>query len=94
MGLCSFFHSSVILWLTHLLQKFSAHPSNSLPAPSGKQLLSTGCTYDGQVCLWDFTKGVLLARASAQTELMASAFTSDGTIVTAGKEHLKVRWLM
>eukprot|EP00967_Tisochrysis_lutea_P051649 scaffold63847_cov15-Tisochrysis_lutea.AAC.2 len=41
------------------------------------------------VCLWDYQKGVLLARASAQAEIMAATFAADGSIASAGKEHLK-----
>lgn len=44
-----------------------------------------------QVCLWDYQKGVLLARASAQAEIMAATFAADGSIASAGKDHLKVR---
>ncbi|KAF5827696.1 WD40-repeat-containing domain protein [Dunaliella salina] len=59
-------------------------------SPDGKQLLSAGSSYDGQVCLWDYQKGVLLARASAQAEIMAATFAADGSIASAGKDHLKV----
>lgn len=53
-------------------------------------LLPHAVLLPGQLCLWDFQKGVLLARASAQTEIMAAIFTADGSIVSAGREHLKV----
>jgi len=46
--------------------------------------------FPDQVCLWDHAKGVLLARASAQAEIMSALFTAEGCIVSSGKTHLKV----
>jgi hypothetical protein len=62
------------------------------PRPAGKLLASTGAGHDGQVCVWDWRAGALLARQSLQGDVAAAAFTEDGlNLIAAGKGTYKVR---
>ncbi|GLI61045.1 hypothetical protein VaNZ11_003198, partial [Volvox africanus] len=64
----------------------------------GRLLVSTGESYDGQLCVWDWQAGVLLARQHTQAEVQRACFAeelaagaSGFTITTVGKAgHFKV----
>ena len=69
------------------------HPPSISHAPSpGKMLVSTGCSEDGHMGVWDWRTGLLLARQP----LLAgggirACFTEDGScLISTGKEHFKV----
>lgn len=69
----------------------------------GKLMASTGASYDGHLCVWEWRSGVQLARqplnavgggsgAGGSGGGLSACFTEDGScIVTSGKEHFKVR---
>lgn len=53
--------------------------------------MSSGASYDGQLCVWDWQGGQLLARVAAQAEIRGASFSDCGTaLISVGKEHLKV----
>ncbi|CAL1378866.1 unnamed protein product [Linum trigynum] len=56
-------------------------------SPDGERLVSVG----GYINLWDWKKGVLVAKLKASSSAISSvSFTANGKfIVTAGKKHLK-----
>ncbi|XP_073388817.1 uncharacterized protein [Physcomitrium patens] len=66
-------------------------------SPNGKHLVSVGVPSDGQVCLWDWRSGTLLAKSRASTTSQpacALQFASDGSFfVTGGVKHLK-HWVI
>ncbi len=62
----------------------------------GRLLVTTGESYDGQLCVWDWQAGVLLCKQHAQTEVYRACFVDEAaastTIATIGKSgHFKVR---
>ncbi|KAI8476446.1 MAG: hypothetical protein J3K34DRAFT_510027 [Monoraphidium minutum] len=60
-------------------------------SPDGRLLATTGAQYDGQVCLWDWRSGQLLARQALQGEAAAAVFTEDGSnLIGVGKGAYKV----
>ena len=63
----------------------------------GKHLVSVGFPHDGYICLWDWQKGLLVAKLKSSLSCSAIAsvsFSLDGKlIVTAGKKHLKF-WMI
>ncbi len=60
--------------------------------PAGRLLLSAGAAHDGQLCLWDWAAGALLARVAAHVAVLGSALSADGgLLLCGGKEQLKVR---
>lgn len=44
----------------------------------------------GNMCVWDWQGGNLLARVAVQAELVGTAVTDDGGIVCAGTKDIKV----
>ncbi|EFJ44957.1 hypothetical protein VOLCADRAFT_118543, partial [Volvox carteri f. nagariensis] len=60
----------------------------------GRLLVSTGESYDGQLCVWDWQAGVLLARQHTQAEVWSLTLPSgrgrDGPL-TAGQASLTPR---
>ena len=63
----------------------------------GKHLVSVGFPHDGYICLWDWQRGLLVAKLKSSSSCSAIAsvsFSSDGKlIITAGKKHLKF-WMV
>lgn len=62
----------------------------------GRMLVTTGESYDGQLCVWDWQAGVLLCKQHTQTEVHRACFVDEAatstTIATIGKSgHFKVR---
>lgn len=59
--------------------------------------MSVGFPHDGCICLWDWQRGLLVAKLKSSSSCSAIAsvgFSSDGKlIVTAGKKHLKI-WMV
>ncbi|GLC59459.1 hypothetical protein PLESTB_001489800 [Pleodorina starrii] len=64
----------------------------------GRLLVSTGESYDGQLCVWDWQAGVMLMKQHTQAEVQRACFTEELgagaaglTITTVGKAgHFKV----
>ena len=53
----------------------------------GKLLLSCGASYDGQLCLWEWSSGLLLGKQHTQCEVQCAAVSEDGTsVISLGKD--------
>lgn len=55
-------------------------------------LVSTGCSDDGHMGVWDWRAGLLLARQPLHASgSIRACFTEDGScLISTGKEHFKV----
>lgn len=62
-------------------------------SPPGKHLVSVGAPHDGQICIWDWKAGVLLAKvraAAAAAPISTLAFSAEGGFfATGGVKHVK-----
>jgi hypothetical protein len=62
-------------------------------SPGGKHLVSVGAPHDGQICIWDWKNGVLLAKvraAAALAPISTLAYAADGAFfATGGVKHVK-----
>ena len=58
---------------------------------AGKYLASAGAAYDGQLCIWDWKAGALVAKEQTQAQLRGLAWADAGsTVISVGRSHLKV----
>eukprot|EP00798_Chlamydomonas_sp_ICE-L_P028655 gene28655-31826_t len=65
-------------------------------SPDGKLLASTGLSHDGQLCLWDWQHGTLLAKQHTQAKFTprlhedSAPCHNSASIATVGKELFKL----